>query len=121
MTLVKPSVAAKSFHPIHFTLVYTRSTWLPIHADEVQSIIIKSIMPFTPVVISSDIPHPSQDFKVITIGEDMAFRMKLSLPVSTNDNFTVEVSGPGVEGVTGRISHIGSNIQAHHGQIIGAG
>ena len=122
LTLVKPSVTAKSFHSNQLTLVYTRPDWLPVHVNEQQSIMIKSIiMPVAPSVISSDVPHPSRDFVVITIGEDMAFRITLTLPVSTNDDFTVAVFGTGVEGVTGRISRVGSNIQALHGHISGAG
>lgn len=105
-------MAASSFHANILTMAYTRIGWLPINRDYVQTLNIKPVRASVLNVISSNVPHPTQDSSVITIGEDIVFRMVLSVPVSTNHDFTLQVSGQDVEGVAGRIIGVGNNIQA---------
>lgn len=113
-------MAASSFHANILTMAYTRTGWLPINRDYVQTLNIKPVRASVLNVISSNVPHPTQDSSVITIGEDIVFRMVLSVPVSTNHDFTLQVSGQDVEGVAGRIIGVGNNIQAlDRGKLIG--
>ena len=86
-----------------------------------QTIEITAVQSTPPSAISSNVPHPTGGLSVITIGEEMAFRTTLILPVSTNDDFTVTVYGQGFDGVSGKITRVGNNIQSLHGQIRGAG
>lgn len=72
-----------------------------------------------PSVIGSNVPP--LDGGVITIGEEMTVQMSVSLPVSTNSDFTFRVFGQGVEGVAGKITHVGNNIESPYGEIRGAG
>ncbi|CAH3166800.1 unnamed protein product, partial [Porites evermanni] len=111
-SLVRPSVVANSFHANILTMAYTRTGWLPINRDYVQTLNIKPVRASDLNVISSNVPHPTQDSSVITIGEEIVFRMVLSVPVSTNNDFTLQVFGQDVEGVAGRIIGVGNNIQA---------
>lgn len=120
LTLVKPSVAAGSSHDNHLTLAYTRAGWSPISTADTQSIDIESVKSFPPSVVSSNVPN-SGNLREITVGEDITFRVTLSLPVSTNKDFTLEVFGQGAEGIAGKITRVGNNIQSLHGQITGAG
>lgn len=105
-------MAANSFHANILTMAYTRTGWLPINRDYVQTLNIKPVRASDLNVISSNVPHPTQDSSVITIGEEIVFRMVLSVPVSTNNDFTLQVFGQDVEGVAGRIIGVGNNIQA---------
>ena len=123
MTLIKPSVAAGSFHYNHLTLKYTRTGWLPLlNTGDEQRIDIEPVRSISPSIINTSVPNPSQDLRKITIGEDVTFQgTNISLPVSTNANFIIRISGQGFEGVAGRITRVGNNIQSLHGQIRGAG
>lgn len=122
VTFIKPSVAADSFHYNNFTLKYTRTGWLPLlNTGEAQQIDIEPVRSKNLSIISTNVPNPSQDFSKITIGEDVTFQRTISLPVSTNANFIIRISGQRFEGVAGRITRVGNNIQSLHGQIRGAG
>lgn len=115
-TLVKRSVAAGSSHISRLSLNYSRTGWLPINIVDKGSLVIKSVAPHPPSVFDSDVPP--KDAKVVTIGEDITFQVKVSLPVSTNYDFTVRIQyGQGVEGISGKITSVGNNI---HGQLRGA-
>lgn len=121
VALVKSSVSPGSFHYTRLSLSYSRSGWLPIYIVETSQLIINSVALQPPSIFDSNVPH--KDTKVITIGEDITFQVKISLPVSTSLDFTLKVSGQDVEGVSGKIIHVGSNIhrQSSLGQIRGAG
>ena len=122
LTLIKPSVGAGSIHYNHLTLKYTRIGWLPLlHTGDALRIDIELVTSKSLSIISSNVPNPSQDSSKITVGEDMTFQRTVSIPVSTNYNFIIRISGQGFEGVTGRITRVGNNIQSVHGQIRGAG
>lgn len=114
-------MAAGSYHGNHLTLDYTRKDWLPIRTVDEQTIAIKRVLALAPMVIRSNVPHPTRDLLVITIGEDVVLRMALQIPVSTNANFTVNVHGNGFLGIAGHITKVGRNLKSLHKQIEGAG
>lgn len=122
--LIKLSVAAGSNHDRYLTLEYTREDWLPIHTVDARTIGIKKVLPSDSVVLSSNVPHPTRDLMVITIGEDMVFRLTVKIPVSTNANFTVNfaaISPHKIEGIAGHVTQVGRNIKSLDRQIEGTG
>lgn len=119
LTFLKPSVSVGSSHDNLLTLKYSRTGWLPLVFLETQSIQVTSVVSQPPSVIGSNVPP--LDGGVITIGEEMTVQMSVSLPVSTNSDFTFRVFGQGVEGVAGKITHVGNNIESPYGEIRGAG
>lgn len=123
VALVKPSVSPGSFHYTRLSLSYSRSGWLPIpvYIVETSQLVINSVALQPLSIFGSNVPP--KHTKVITIGEDITLQVKISLPVSTSLDFTLKVSGQEVEGVSGKIIHVGSNIQmqSSYGQIRGAG
>ena len=122
MTLIKPSVAAGSVHYSHLTLKYTRAGWLPLsNIGDALRIDIEPVMSKSLSIIRTNVPKPSQDLNKITTGEDVTFQRTISLPLSTNANFIIRISGQGFEGVAGDITRVGNNIQSLHRQIRGAG
>lgn len=122
MTLIKRSVAAGSVHYSHLTLKYTRTGSLPLsNTGDAQRIDIEPVRSKSLSIIRTNVPNPSQDLSKITIGEDVTFQGTISLPLSTNANFNITISGQGFEGVAGKITRVGNNILSLHGQIRGAG
>lgn len=118
--LIRPSVPSGSYHENRLILEYTRKDWLPISTDDVQTTAIKMVAPSDPSVVSSNVPHPTRDLMVVTIGEDMVFDMTVHIPVSTNANFTVNIGSIGLEGIGGHITQVGRNIKSLHRLIKGA-
>ena len=122
MTLIKRSVAAGSVHYSNLTLKYTRTGWLPLsNIGDALRIDIEPVTSKSLSIIRTNVPKPSQDLNKITIGEDVTFQRTISLPLSTNANFIITISGQGFEGVAGNITRVGNNIESLHGQIRGAG
>lgn len=118
---MKPSVSPGSFHYNCLSLNYSRTGWLPIHVVDTSRLVINSVALHPPSIVDSNVPP--KHTKVITIGEDITFQVKISLPVSTSLDFTLKVVGLDVEGVSGQIIRVGSNIhkQSSHEQIRGTG
>ena len=117
---IKPSVAAGSYHDNYLSLEYTRKGWLPISKVDKVTVGIRKVLPLAPSVISTNVPHPTRDLMVITIGEDVVLKATVQIPVSTNTNFTLELSGIGFEAVAGQIMRVGRNIESLQRQIEGA-
>ena len=92
---------------------------MPLETVETQTIQIKHVIPSTLSVVSSNVPHPTQDLMVVTIGEDVILHAAVHIPVSTNANFTLKIYGAGFEGIAGHVIQVGRNIKSLHGQIEG--
>ena len=116
---IKPSVAAGSYHENHLTLEYTRKGWLPLQTVDTQITQIENVIPSALSVISSNVPHLTQDLMSVTIGEDIVLQAAVRIPVSTNANFTLNINVAGFEGIAGHVIQVGRNIKSFHGQIKG--
>lgn len=112
-------MAAGSYHDNYLTLEYTRKGWLPLHVVDTRIIKIKEVIPSAFSVVSSNVPHPTQDLMAVTIGEDVVLHAAVRIPVSTNANFMLNINAAGFEGIAGHVIQVGRNIKSLHGQIEG--
>ena len=116
---IKLSVAAGSYHSNYLILEYARKDWLPLRTVDTQTIRIKHVIPSALSVVSSNVPHPTQDLMGVTIGEDVILFVAVHIPVSTNANFMLNINGASFEGIAGHVTQVGRNIKSLHGQIKG--
>ena len=82
-----------------------------------QTVEIEPVISHSPFVLRTTVPHPLRDQEKITIGEDIVFQLKISLPTSTNPGFTIVIYGNGLEGVAGNVVSVGDNVKSLGGNI----
>ena len=92
---------------------------MPLEGVDTQIIGIKQVIPSALSVVSSNVPHPTQDLMVATIGEDLILHAAVQIPVSTNANSTLSINCPGFEGIAGHVIQVGRDIKSLQGQIRG--
>ena len=107
---IQPSVPAGRNIDCQLSMVYTRKLWDPSSTNDIERVSIKPVEFSGPRFKSSDVPNPS-DSQVVTIGESLKLEFELSLPVSTNRDFMLLVSGVDFEGVAGQVKSIGAEIE----------